>query len=291
MAERVELSHLRAALKERFERHRLIEDQLFEMIEDHLIELHPYGLEVGVINGLTVLDFGDHACGHPCRISATHSPGEYGIMSVEREVRLSGRSHDKGAMNVISYLRSHYLPEEVCALNATLCFDQVHDEVDGDSASLAELLVLLSSLSGYTLRQSVAVTGALDQRGHVQAVGGVNEKIEGFFRLCEQRGLNGEQGVVIPHTTLSELSLKATVLDAVERGDFTIWAVQNADEALAIVCAEEDDFKRYLQSAQKSQIEDSRVETLPAVVDHIKKAVSSRLSDLSSLASQFRGRS
>lgn len=287
--EEVGVDQLREALVQRFSRHRLIEDQLFEMIDDRFIELEPFGREIGLINGLTVLDFGDHACGHPCRISATHTPGNYGLISIEREVRLSGRSHDKGAMNVAAYLRSHYLPNEVCALNATLCFDQVHDEVDGDSASVAELIALISSLSGTPLRQSLAVTGALDQRGHVQAVGGVNEKIEGFFRLCEQRGFNGEHGVIIPKSTVLELSLKGAVLEAVKRGDFTIWAVSSVDEVLALMISDEEAFKSFkLSAAQGEDFKTQTIETSLLHLNHLKTVVTDRLRVLSNLAAEFR---
>lgn len=232
----VTVDQLRRALRLRFDRHRLTEDHLFEMIEMSLLELRPVGEAVGVIHGLTVLDFGDHVFGHPCRISATHAPGERGVISVEREARLSGRSHDKGALHVSAFLRA-LLPDVMCALSATLSFDQVHDEVDGDSASLAELLSLLSSLSGVPLNQEIAVTGAIDQRGNVQAVGGVNEKIEGFFRLCKQHGFTGKQGAVIPKSTLKELSLKLEVLEAIEAGQFTIWSIERVEEAADLVCS------------------------------------------------------
>jgi predicted ATP-dependent protease len=271
----VSLEDLREALNSRFDRHKLIEDHLFEMIEDSLIELSPFGESVGLIHGLTVLDFGDHACGHPCRISATHAPGEFGVMSIEREVRLSGRSHDKGAMNVAAYLRAHYLPNLVSALHATLCFDQVHDEVDGDSASLAELLALISSLSQTPLKQSIAVTGAIDQRGNVQAIGGVNEKIEGFFRLCQHRGLNGDHGVIIPKSILNELSLKSTVLEAVKQGKFSLWAIDHVDQAITILTHS----KEALTHLTQDEVEQQRSE--------IKQAVSTRLKELSMLAAQY----
>lgn len=279
--EEVGVEELREALRARFDRHRLVEDHLFEMISDDLIELAPQGEEIGLVNGLTVLDFGDHVCGHPCRISATHSAGLRGIVSIEREVRLSGRSHDKGALNVAAYLRTHYLPEYICALNATLCFDQVHDEVDGDSASLAELLALLSSLSQTPLKQAIAVTGAVDQRGNVQAVGGVNEKVEGFFRLCQEHGFDGSHGVILPKSTLSELALKTEVIDAVKQGLFTIWAVDHVDQALAILSLSAEKLTALAQNYSADQ--------LALNLKTTKDQVSSRLKALSKLAIQSQG--
>ena len=275
-SEEVSIDNLREALRARFDRHRLVEDHLFEMIADALIQLNPYGKQIGLVNGLTVLDFGDHVCGHPCRISATHSAGLRGITSIEREVRLSGRSHDKGALNLTAYLRTHYLPEYICALNATLCFDQVHDEVDGDSASLAELLALLSSLSQTPLKQSIAVTGAVDQRGNVQAVGGVNEKVEGFFRLCQERGLDGSHGVILPKSTQSELALKTEVIESVQQGIFTIWAVDHVDQALAILSLDAPDLNELAQA--------DSLGSLGLKLKPIKQKVSNRLKELSQLA-------
>ncbi len=232
----VSAAHMRRALQQRFERHQLIEDHLFKMFDDQVIELAPSGWEVGAANGLTVLDFGDHACGHPCRISASVSPGEAGVVSVEREVELSGRLHDKGALTLSAYLRARYLPDAMCALHATLIFYQLHDEVEGDSASLAEAVALISALSGAYVDQGVAMTGALDSRGRVQAIGGVNEKVEGFFRLCKLKGLTGEQGVVIPRANVRDLALRQEVIEAVAEGRFRLWPVSTVDEALEVLC-------------------------------------------------------
>ena len=230
-----EASHMRRALKQRFERHQMIEDRLFQMFEDEAIELNPSGSAIGSAIGLTVMDFGDHACGQPCKISASVSPGEAGVVSVEREVELSGRLHDKGALTLSAYLRARYLPDQICALHATLCFDQLHDEIEGDSASLAEAVALISELSEVPVAQHIAMTGALDIRGRVQAIGGINEKIEGFYRLCKLKGLSGDQGVIIPKTNTRDLALRQELIDAVEAGEFRLWAVEHIDEALAIL--------------------------------------------------------
>ena len=234
--EEITARHMKRALRQRFERHQMIEDKLFQMFEDGAMELSPRGAEVGSAIGLTVMDFGDHACGQPCKISASVSPGQAGVVSVEREVELSGRLHDKGALTLSAYLRAHYLPDHVCALHATLCFDQLHDEIEGDSASLAEAVALISALSERPVAQHIAMTGALDIRGRVQAIGGINEKIEGFFRLCKLDGLTGEQGVLIPASNLNDLALRQEVIDAVEAGQFTVWPISHIDEALSVLC-------------------------------------------------------
>ena len=233
--ESVSLACMKKALAAQFERHQLIEEHLFELMKNQILDLNPQGQAVGNIYGLTVMDFGDYCCGHPCRISATHTPGDAGVVSIEREVALSGRSHSKGTLTLGAYVRSHYLPHHVCALHANLTFDQVHDEVDGDSASLAETLVLLSNLADVPLLQSIAVTGAIDQQGGIQAVGGVNEKIEGFFRLCQIKGFTGNQGVIIPKANQFDLALRQEVLDAVEAGHFSIWAISHIDQALELM--------------------------------------------------------
>jgi predicted ATP-dependent protease len=206
-------------------------------------------------------------------------------MSIEREVCLFGRSHDKGAMNVAAYLRASYLPNYVCALHATLCFDQVHDEVDGDSASLAELLVLLSSLSQQPLHQTIAVTGAVDQRGNVQAVGGINEKIEGFFRVCKQKGFNGQHGVIIPKSTMSELALKSEVLEAVKAGLFRIWAISHVDEALLLMTQDQQQLTQLLEE-QNSDQPTTRLSALEKLITPIQTAVHQRLKELSKLAAE-----
>ena len=300
-AEAVSASHMRRALQQRFERHQLIEDHLFKMFDDQVIELSPSGWEVGAANGLTVLDFGDHACGHPCRISASVSPGEAGVVSVEREVELSGRLHDKGALTLSAYLRARYLPDAVCALHATLIFDQLHDEVEGDSASLAEAVALISALSGAYVDQGVAMTGALDSRGRVQAIGGVNEKVEGFFRLCKLKGLTGEQGVVIPSANVRDLALRQEVIDAVEAGRFRLWPVSTVDEALEVICdrpAGEPPRAPSLRLPRPPQGEDGAPRgawedatlTAPAFpVGSINDACRARLLALSSVAASFNG--
>jgi predicted ATP-dependent protease len=182
-----------------------------------------------------VLDLADHVFGQPCRITASVAPGHDGLISIEREVELSGRLHDKGTLILTAYLRAHYLPAQPLSLSATLTFEQLHDELDGDSASAAEALALLSALAEVPIPQGIAITGAIDQRGRINAIGGVNEKIEGFFRLCQQRGLSGHQGVMIPAENQLNLQLDAGVVEAVAAGRFHIWAVRHLDEAIDLL--------------------------------------------------------
>lgn len=232
--EQVDKKHIQQALQARVERHQLIEDQLFMMIEHQHLELNPNGSEIGAVHGLTVLDFGDHSFGQPCRITATTTPGMNGVISIEKEVKLSGKIHDKAAMMISAYLRSYYMPNQIVALNATLAFEQLHDEVEGDSASIAEAIALISNLSQRPVDQGIAITGAIDQRGRVQAVGGTNEKIEGFFRLCQLKGLNGKQGVIMPASNVDDLALSRRVLEAIDQKQFMIWGVKHINEVIEL---------------------------------------------------------
>ena len=224
--------HIRQALEERRRRHGLVEEKLHELIESGLIDIATDGEDVGQINALTVLDMADHTFGQPCRVTASVAPGNDGVISIEREVELSGRLHDKGTLILSAWLRSRYLPTQPLSLTATLTFEQLHDDIDGDSASAAEALALLSVLAGRAIPQGIAITGAIDQRGRIQAIGGVNEKVEGFFRLCRLRGLTGRQGVMIPHGNQQNLQLDQEVIEAVRQGRFSIWTVRTLDEAI-----------------------------------------------------------
>lgn len=226
--------HVEQALWARRRRHGLTEDRLRALVRKGVLNLITDGDEIGAANALTVLDIADHAFGQPCRITATCAPGHDGLMSVEREVRLSGRLHDKGTLILGAYLHAHYLPSERMALSATVTFEQMHDEVDGDSASVAESIALLSALAGVPVHQGIAITGAVDQRGRVLAVGGLNEKVEGFFHVCAERGLTGRQGVVLPADNISDLFLADDVIAAVEAKAFHIWAVRHLDEVIEL---------------------------------------------------------
>lgn len=231
----IEVQDIERTLRERERRHALAEERLHGLIHCGLVDVATEGRAVGAINALTVLDLADHVFGQPCRITASVAPGHDGLISIEREVELSGRLHDKGTLILTAYLRAHYLPAQPLSLSATLTFEQLHDELDGDSASAAEALALLSALAEVPIPQGIAITGAIDQRGRINAIGGVNEKIEGFFRLCQQRGLSGHQGVMIPAENQLNLQLDAGVVEAVAAGRFHIWAVRHLDEAIDLL--------------------------------------------------------
>lgn len=222
------------AIRQREFRSNLLEERVRELIADGTITIGTRGRRIGVLNGLSVLDLGDHAFGRPTRVSARVAMGRGSLVSIEREIELSGPIHSKGVLTAAGYLNATYAQDAPLALSATLTFEQSYDEVEGDSASTAELLALLSALADVPLDQGIAVTGSVDQHGSVQAVGGVNRKIEGFYATCKVRGLTGEQGVVIPHANVKSLMLDPEVVEAVRSGRFHVWAVRSIDEALAV---------------------------------------------------------
>lgn len=223
------------ALEEKEYRSNRIESKLQEYIEDGTIMVDSDGKVVGQVNGLAVMSYGDFTFGKPSRITALHFAGKSGIVNIEREVKLSGRIHDKGVMILTSYLRSKFWQESVLSFSASITFEQVYDEIDGDSASSTELYAILSSLSGVPIKQSIAVTGSVNQYGQIQPIGGVNYKIEGFFALCKARGLTGEQGVMIPIQNVKNLALKNEVIEAVKEGKFHVWPVTTIDEGIEIL--------------------------------------------------------
>jgi lon-related putative ATP-dependent protease len=205
-----------------------------EIVARGTILLDVAGARVGQVNGLSVLDAGDIAFGKPARITARVRAGDGKVIDIEREAQLGGRLHSKGVLILSSYLASHYLPEKPLSLSASLVFEQSYGGVDGDSATVAELLALLSAITEVPLNQALAVTGSLNQHGQVQPIGGVNEKVEGFFDICAARGLTGEQGVAIPATNVENLALKSHVIDAMAKGRFRIWPLVTIDDAIEL---------------------------------------------------------
>ena len=193
------------------------------------------GSRIGQINGLAVLQLGEVAFGHPQRISATVALGSGEVIDIEREVKLGGPLHSKGVLILSGFLGSHYVNDRPLSLSASLVFEQSYGGVDGDSASTAELCALVSALAGVPLKQSLAITGSIDQHGKVQAIGGVNEKIEGFFDLCRKRGLSGAQGVLIPTANVKHLMLRRDVVEAVAAGKFRVFPVAHVDQALSLL--------------------------------------------------------
>jgi predicted ATP-dependent protease len=193
------------------------------------------GEAVGQVNGLSVAQLGDFAFGRPSRITARARLGAGEVVDIEREVKLSGPLHSKGVLILAGFLGERYAADTPLSLSASLVFEQSYGGIEGDSASLAELYALLSAIGAVPLRQSLAVTGSIDQRGRVQAIGGVNEKIEGFFDLCNARGLSGDQGVVIPRSNAVHLMLRQDVVEAVREGRFHVYSVESVDDGIEIL--------------------------------------------------------
>jgi lon-related putative ATP-dependent protease len=226
------------AIQERTYRLNLAEERIQELIDEKVILIETKGAAVGQVNGLSVYQMGSYSFGKPTRITARVSLGDKGVVNIEREAKLSGSIHDKGVLILSGYLHGKYAQSFPLTLNASICFEQSYSGVDGDSASSTELYAILSSLAGVPLAQSIAVTGSVDQWGNIQPIGGVNEKVEGFFQTCKAPGLTGEQGVMIPHQNVPNLMLSREVIEAVKQNRFHIYAVQDIDQGLEILSGE-----------------------------------------------------
>lgn len=231
----VGLVHVRKAIEEKTFRSNLLEDKIREAYSEDVIKIDTKGSVVGQINGLTVAQLVDHSFGSPVRITANVYMGQEGIVNIEREVNMTGPIHNKGLLILSSYLGRKYAQDFPLSMTARIAFEQTYGGVEGDSASSTELYCMLSALSGIPLKQSIAVTGSVDQFGNIQPIGGVNEKIEGFFSYCKVFGLTGEQGVMIPHQNEQHLMLSHEVLEAVRKGKFHIWSVKTIDEGIEIL--------------------------------------------------------
>ncbi len=227
--------HVEKAIDERRYRHNLPDERLREMITRGTLMIDTSGTEIGQVNGLSVYSMGDISFGKPSRITCRTYLGRSGVINIERESKLSGPIHDKGVMIFSGYLGWKYAQEYPLSLSASLCFEQSYEGVEGDSASSTELYALLSSISGLPIKQSIAVTGSVNQKGEVQPIGGINQKIEGFFEVCRAIGLNGEQGVMMPVKNLKHLMLRDEVVEAVDKGQFHIWAVSTIDEGISVL--------------------------------------------------------
>jgi lon-related putative ATP-dependent protease len=227
--------HIRKAVDERYYRSNMIQERLQEMIERGVIKIDIAGKKVGQINGLSVLGLGDISFGQPNRITVSLSLGREGVVNIEREAKLSGPIHTKGVLILSGFLASRYAQDKPMSLSARLVFEQSYGGIEGDSASSTELYAILSALSGLPVNQAIAVTGSVNQNGEVQAIGGVNEKIEGYFEICTAIGLTGEQGVVIPESNVTNLMLKETVVEAIRQGKFHIWPVSTIDEGIEVL--------------------------------------------------------
>ena len=227
--------YIQKALDERIDRIKKYDTRYLQMIKEEALLIDTEGFKVGQINGLTVIKIGDYSFGKPARITASTYMGKDGIINIEREVDMSGSSHSKGVLILTGYLGQQFAQDIPLTLTANICFEQLYGGVDGDSASSTEAYALLSSLSEIPINQSIAVTGSVNQKGEIQPIGGVNEKIEGFYQICKLRGFNGEQGVIIPKQNVRNLHLNDEIIDSVKKSKFHIYAISSIDEGIEIL--------------------------------------------------------
>lgn len=228
-------SHVKKAIEQKVYRSNRIEEKMQEYIDTGVVLISTEEKVVGQVNGLSVLDFGDYAFGKPSRITVVTYAGEKGIVNIEREVEMSGSIHDKGVLILTGYLGDKFAQDFPLTISASICFEQLYDGIEGDSASSTELYALLSSLAELSIKQYIAVTGSVNQRGEIQPIGGVNKKIEGFFQTCKARGLKGNEGVIIPWQNVVNLMLNDEVVEAVRDGKFHIYPVKSIDEGIEIL--------------------------------------------------------
>jgi predicted ATP-dependent protease len=231
----VQEQHVDKAIEAKVYRSNMIEEHIQEMIDRGTLMIDVDGEMVGQVNGLAVYDLGDYMFGKPSRITASTSMGRSGIINIEREAELSGNTHDKGVLILSGYLRKKYAQDKPLTVSASIAFEQSYSGVDGDSASSTEIYALLSSLANVPLKQYIAVTGSVNQNGEIQAIGGINQKIEGFYDCCRKTGLTGHQGVMMPDSNVKDLMLRKDVVKAIEDGSFNIYKVKTIDEGIEIL--------------------------------------------------------
>ncbi|QEK11484.1 AAA family ATPase [Crassaminicella thermophila] len=235
----VKLEHVEKAILQKVYRNNKYEEKILEMFDEGTLLLDVDGEKVGEINGLAVTGTGEYSFGKPSKITVATYRGKAGIINIEREVKKSGSIHDKGVLILNGYIGEKFAQKKPLSLSASIVFEQLYSGVDGDSASSTELYALLSSLSGVPIKQYIAVTGSVNQRGEIQPIGGVNEKIEGFFKVCKLKGITGKQGVMIPHQNVKNLMLSDEVIKAVENGMFHIYAIKTIEEGIEILTGKE----------------------------------------------------
>ncbi|SHG88066.1 S16 family serine protease [Ferrimonas marina] len=233
--EEISAAHIKAALQAQSHRHNSVEIYAQRNVEEALVRVDTQGDKIGQINGLTVVDYFGHSYGEPARITVSVHYGDGEVADIERKSELGGNIHAKGMMILSACLYRLFGQDEPLHLSANIVFEQSYQTIDGDSASLAEYCCLMSTIADVPVKQSLALTGAIDQFGNVQAIGGINEKIEGFFHLCRYRGLTGDQGVILPSANLLQLNLSDEVVEAVNKGEFHLYHVDNAEDALALL--------------------------------------------------------
>ncbi|ENM5880432.1 Lon protease family protein [Vibrio metoecus] len=263
--QRIEAEHIEMALDKRYLRESYLPERALDDILDGQVIIETQGEQVGQVNGLTVIEVAGHplAYGEPARISCVIHFGDGDIADVERKVELGGNLHAKGMMIMQAFVSSALNLDGPLPFSASIVFEQSYSEVDGDSASLAELCSLVSALSEYPIDQQIAVTGAVDQFGRVQAVGGLNEKIEGFYQVCCHQGLTGEQGVILPSSNLKHLALHKSVVESIKNGEFNIWPVSTVDEAIPLL----------MGKPFRGEDEDSVIAKIAERIDNFEKLV------------------
>jgi lon-related putative ATP-dependent protease len=234
-SKQIRAEDVQAAIDAQVHRANQLQEQLREAMLKGTIRIQTDGLQLAQVNGLSVMQLGNYAFGAPTRISATARIGSGDVIDIEREIQLGGPVHSKGVLILSSYLGERYAKHQPLSMSASLVFEQTYGEIEGDSASAAELCALLSAIGDIPIRQSIAITGSINQHGEVQAVGGVSQKIEGFFDLCDERGLSGDQGVIIPASNIKDLMLRADVLEAARAGKFQIYAVDHIEQAMELL--------------------------------------------------------
>ncbi|MDD3840226.1 MAG: ATP-binding protein [Clostridia bacterium] len=227
--------HIKKAIQQKRYRSAMYRDKINEMLEEETILLDIEGEKIGQVNGLSVINMGDSSFGRPSRITATVFSGQDGIINIERETKMSGSIHDKGVLILSGFLGERFARKNPLSITANICFEQLYGGVDGDSASSAELYAILSSLAEIPIKQCIAVTGSVNQKGEIQPIGGVNQKIEGFFEVCRRKGLNGKQGVIIPHQNIKNLMLADQVIEAVQNKMFHIYTIKDVDQGIEIL--------------------------------------------------------
>ena len=223
------------AINQKIYRNNKYEEKLNEMFKDQTLLIDIEGEKVGQINGLAVMGTGEYSFGKPSKITASTYKGRNGVINIEREIKKSGSIHDKGVLILSGYLGSKYGKEKPLSITTSITFEQNYNGIDGDSASSTELYAIISSIGEIPIKQSIAVTGSVSQKGEIQPIGGINEKIEGFFDVCKIKGLTGNQGVMMPVQNIKNLLLKDEVIEAIEKGMFNIYAISNVEEGLEIL--------------------------------------------------------
>jgi ATP-dependent Lon protease len=266
--------HVDRALAQRVQRVNLAEERLQRAIDEGALLLDLRHKRIGQVNAITVFDLGDHSFGRPARITSEVSMGRSGIINIEREANLSGSTHDKGVLILAGYLRGKYAQQRPLTLSASLAFEQSYGGVDGDSASAAELFALISSIARLPLRQDLGVTGSINQKGEIQPIGGINEKIEGFYDACAARGLTGSQGVIFPAANAPELMLRKDVVAAIAARRFHVYPIRTVDEGLELLTGVKAG-RRTRYGHERDTVHDLVDEALNELAEEIKEYVES----------------